>query len=361
MQSYPIPMVPGPVKVPEEILAVYRTNFGSGDLENEYFELYDKTEANLQTILNTSNQVVIQTGEGMIALWSALKSSLFPGDRVLSLSSGYFGTGIGKMAQSIGADVTIHEIPFNETFSNWEDIERIIDKVKPKMITVVHCETPSGTLNPISEIGKIKDRHQVPLLYVDAVASVGASPVLTDEWNIDLVLGGSQKVLSAPPNMAFVSVSQRAWEIIDEVDYNGYDALKSFRNAQKDKLFPYTPYWHGMAVLNAAAERLLAEGLENSYSRHIQVASYCRKHLQEIGLDLFYAPVAVPSPTVTAVKVPGNFTFSEMDIQFRKHGLVVGGSYGEMEGHIFRIGHMGTQADMTLLAKALDVIRKVIK
>ena len=103
MKIYPIPMVPGPVKVAQEVLDAYQINYGSADLEAEFLELYNQTEVNLKIIMSTKNQVVIQTGEGMLALWGALKNCLVPGDRVLSIATGVFGDGIGDMAASIGA------------------------------------------------------------------------------------------------------------------------------------------------------------------------------------------------------------------------------------------------------------------
>ena len=360
MKTYPIPMVPGPVKLPKTVLDVYRTNFGSADLEAEFMELYNTTESNLKMILGTGNRVVIQSGEGMLALWSALKSCLLPGDRVLAIATGVFGDGIGDMALSIGADVNKINLPYNETISDMSEIEAAIAQFKPKMITAVHCETPSGTLNPISELGRLKQRHRVPLLYVDAVASAGGTLVLSDEWNIDLCLGGSQKCLSALPNMAFLSVSEPAWDIIHEVNYVGYDALKPFYYAQANHYFPYTPNWHGVAGLNAGAELILSEGLANSYIRHEKVAEFCRNQIINMGLSLFPALNAVPSPTVSAVNVPEGVDWPEFNLQLRQHGLVVGGSYGPMAGKVFRLGHMGTQADMELVKQALNIIESVV-
>jgi len=361
MKTYPIPMVPGPVKVPEQVLKAYAANYGSPDLEPEFLELYNKTESNLKTILGTKNSVVIQTGEGMLALWTALRSCLNPGDRVLSVATGVFGYGIGEMAKSVGAEVKIVGFEYNETINDLESVETAIQEFKPKMITVVHCETPSGTLNPIDGLGKLKKKYNVPLLYADVVASAGGTPVLTDKWNIDLALGGSQKCLSVPCCMSFLSVSETAWDIINQVNYSGYDALKPFQDAQKNAFFPYTPYWHGMAALNTGAELLLHEGLENSYKRHEQAADLCRNALNAMGLTLFPASSAIQSPTVTAVHVPEKITWKELDAVLRKKGLVVAGSYGPLDGKVFRLGHMGTQADMELAAKAMDVLEEVIK
>ena len=360
MKIYPIPMVPGPVKVAQDVLDAYQINYGSADLEAEFLELYNQTEVNLKIIMSTKNQVVIQTGEGMLALWGALKNCLVPGDRVLSIATGVFGDGIGDMAASIGAEVRKISLPYNQTISDTDDIKAVIESFKPKMITAVHCETPSGTLNPIAELGRLKKDLDVPLLYVDAVSSIGGAPVLTDEWNIDLCLGGSQKCLSSLPDMAFLVVSDAAWEIIDQVGYVGYCALKPFRTAQTEHYFPYTPSWHGVAGLNAGAEAILKEGLSNSFSRHEENAQYCRNRIKKIGLTLFPAADAIPAPTVTAVNVPQGISWQEFDAKLRQQGLVVAGSYGLLTDKVFRLGHMGTQADKDLVAQALGVIRKVL-
>jgi aspartate aminotransferase-like enzyme len=360
MKTYPIPMVPGPVKVPEQVLAAWRENFGSGDLDTEFLELYNQTEQYIQKILLTENKITIHTGEGMLGLWGALKSCLLPGDRVLSLATGVFGYGIGDMARSIGADVRLVSLPYDETLSNWDQIEDAISSFRPRMITVVHCETPSGTLNPLAELGKLKEKYGTPLIYADVVASAGGAPVLVDDWGIDLALGGTQKCLSAPPNMTFVSVSESAWKIITKVNYPGYDALKPFRDAQENFYFPYTPYWQGMAALYTACELIFNEGLEACFGRHERVAAYCREEIANAGLELFPAENSIPSPTVTAVKIPAGTSWPELDAKFRNKGLVVGGSYGPLNGKVFRLGHMGSQADMDLMKSALDVIKASI-
>jgi aspartate aminotransferase-like enzyme len=277
----------------------------------------------------------------------------------LAIATGIFGYGVGDMARSIGAEVRTVEFGYDQTISGWERIEKAIVEFRPKMITAIHCETPSGTLNPIAELGRLKEKHGIPLLYVDAVASAGGAPVLTDAWRIDLLLAGSQKALSAPPSMAMVAISERAWEIIEQVDYPGYDALKPYRTALDAAYFPYTPYWQGLAALNAGACLLLEEGLENSFARHAAVASACRERLAAMGLRLYPAVDAIPSPTVTAVRVPERIPWPEFDRRLRQRGLVVGGNYGPLAGNVFRLGHMGSQANHALVGQALDIIESV--
>ncbi len=356
MKTYPIPMVPGPVAVPEAIRQVYLENYGSGDLEPDFVELYTRTQRRLKAIFGTRDDIVIMSGEGMLALWSALKSCLVPGDRVLAVATGVFGYGIGEMAQSLAAEVKVVGFSYDETINDMARIEAAIAEFKPRMITVVHCETPSGTLNPLVELGRLKNAYRVPLLYVDTVAGAGGVPVLADDRHIDLCLGGSQKCLSAPPDMSFLSVSPKAWEIIDAVDYVGYDALKPFQQAVENRFFPYTPSWQGVAALHMAAGLLLEEGLEKSFNRHDSVARFCRRELVKIGIELFPSDGAIPSPTVTAAKIPERFSWETWDRRLRDQGLVVAGSYGPLEEKVFRLGHMGSQADMALMERAIAVI-----
>jgi aspartate aminotransferase-like enzyme len=358
MKTYPIPMVPGPVKAHPTVLEAYRIDYGSADLEKEYLELYTQTETNLKAILKTQSSVVVFLGEGMMALWGALKNCLVPGDRVLAIGTGVYGYGIGEMAAAVGAEVRTVGLPYDETLSDLSAVQKALAEFKPKMITVVHCETPSGTLNPLEGLGRLKTEMGVPLLYVDAVSSIGGAPVLPDDWHVDLCLGGAQKCLSALPDTCFLSVSAAAWKVIEQVDYAGYDAIKPFRTAVERHYFPYTPGWQATAGLNAGAEAILKEGLEACFNRHAEVAAFCRERLAEIGYRLFPAADAVPAPTVTAVKVPEGITWTEFDARLRKQGLVAGGSYGPIAGQVFRLGHMGTQADMELMKQALNVLEK---
>ena len=361
MKTYQIPMVPGPTSVSHEVLEAGMKNYGSADIEKDYVELYADTARMLGEIMQTKNQVVIQTGEGMLALWSALKSCLLPGDKVLALSTGLFGYGMGQMAESIGCEVRTMGFGFDETFTDFDLIEKAIREFQPKMITMVQNETPSGTMNSVEEIGLLKEKYGVPLLYVDAVSGIGGSVVKTDDWHIDLCLGGSQKCLSAPASMSFLSVSPKAWEIIEKVQYVGYDALLPFHTAVEDAYFPYTPYWQGTAQLHKACELLLEEGLERVIERHEKVAEYCRERIEEMGLRLYPVADAVPSPTVTAVYVPENMTWEELDARLRDRGVVMGGNYGCLAGEVFRIGHMGSQANLNLIKEALDVLEEIVR
>lgn len=358
MEQYRIPLVPGPVAIADEVLAAYRVNYGSSDLEREFFALYSECEARLQQMLGTKNQVTIQSGEGMLALWGALKSVLQPGDRVLAVATGLFGYGIGEMAVQLGAEVETVSFGY-QGIADPAQVREVAHRLRPTLITAVHCETPSGTLNPLQELGAIA-REVDALFYVDFVASAGGCPVDVDVCQIDLGLLGSQKVLSLPADLAMVSVSERAWERIDQVSYAGYDALLPWRTAIADQYMPYTHNWQAMAGLRVSIQALVDEGWEKVYQRHADVAAYCRRRLQEMGITLWPAEEAFCAPTVTAANLPEGWSWEALDQALRRHGMVVGGIYGPLAGKVFRIGHMGTQANMALIEEGMDLLEQVL-
>jgi aspartate aminotransferase-like enzyme len=361
MEEYKISMVPGPVSVPLAIREAALTNYGSGMVEPEYFTMYKETEALLQRLLGTRSRVVIQTGEGMLALWTALKSTLAPGDRVLVISTGMFGQGFAAMAASIGCETRTVEHGFDETVRDLGRVERAIREFRPVMITLVHCETPSGTLNPVREIGELKEKHGVPLLCVDTISGVGGVPGAADDWRVALALGAAQQCLSAPASLAFLSVSEAAWRRAREVAYPGYEALLPFAEALETGDFPYTPYWHGLAQLKRACELVMEEGMEACFERHRAVAAYCRERLAGMGLQLYPAANATCSPTVTAARVPPATGWERLDAALRARGVVVGNNFGALAGKVFRVGHMGSQADMALVKTALDALEEILR
>jgi aspartate aminotransferase-like enzyme len=359
MQTYPIPLVPGPVSVPEDVRAAYQIDYGSTDLEEDFFQLYMECERGLQQILGTQNAVTIQTGEGMLALWGALKSVLAPGNRVLAVATGLFGYGIGEMARSLGMQVETVGFGY-DAIADPDQVRAAAKRFRPHLITAVHCETPSGTLNPLRPLGEIA-REVDALYYVDFVASAGGAPVEVDANQIDLGLLGSQKVLSLMADLAMVSVSERAWARVRAVNYPGYDALAPWESAMAQRYMPYSHNWAAVAGLRIAINKLLDEGLAHSFQRHAQVADFCRQRLVELGVELWSQRLEFAAPTVTCAKIPAGWTWQAFDQALRRHGMVVGGNYGPLAGKTFRIGHMGTQADLKLVQRGMEVLADVLR
>ncbi|MDL2314331.1 aminotransferase class V-fold PLP-dependent enzyme, partial [Desulfovibrio sp. OttesenSCG-928-C14] len=343
----PIPMLPGPVYVPTPVLQAMAHDLDAGHSEDEHLALYRSVAAKIALLAGTRNDVAIMTGEGMLVLWSALKSLLQPGDKLLCVDTGVFGAGFADMARSMGCEARLMNFSADTTINLdgcLEKIEAAIRDFQPKMITAVHCETPSGALNPLAELGALKKRLNVPLLCVDAVSSIGGTRIEADEWQIDLLLGGTQKCLSAPPSISFCTVSPRAWDEAKTVNYQGYDALLPFQKLSGKYPFPYSPYRQGTAALDKALDIILEEGLENVLARHQAVAGQCREALQKLGVKLYLQPGSVHSPTVTCAYIPHPDGASWLQ-RCRAKGLNCGTGLLDMETKLFRLGHMGAQAD----------------
>lgn len=361
MKHYAIPLVPGPVTVPAATLAAHAQNWGSSDLEPEFIELYRATAEQLRAIMRTRNDVAIALGEAMVVLWGAIKSALGPGDRALIVASGLFGAGFADMARTVGADVRLVEFPFNE-LPDPDTVAAAARDYQPTLVTMVHCETPCGTLTPVEAVGKrLREVAPDALFAVDAVASIGGAPLDTDAALIDFCLLGSQKCLATVPDIGVVAVSPRGWAQVERVGYAGYDALQPFRRAADEHYFPYTHSWHGVAALHAACQALLEEGLAASHARHARVARGWRDATRAMGLALYPTREEYCSPTVTALQMPAGLDWPTLNARLRRRGMAVGGNYGPLAGKVFRIGHMGTQATDDLLERGSAALRAALR
>ncbi|MBQ4470087.1 MAG: alanine--glyoxylate aminotransferase family protein [Synergistaceae bacterium] len=359
MQEYKIGLVPGPVSIPENIRKAWSKDYASSDLEHEFFALYRENQNLTQRLLHTRNTITITSGEAMSILWAALKCTLRPGEKLLAVSSGLFGEGFADMAKSFGVNAEVCGFEYDSI----PDSQKVYEHAKrfsPKVITAVHCETPSGTLTTnLAELGKIA--HEVNALFiVDFVSSAGGASLNVDECNIDIGLLGSQKVLSMTPTLSLSSISPRAWEVIQDVNYSGYEAYMSWREVPDREYMPYTHDWQSMKALNISLNNIMLEGVEKAIARHEEAAKLCRTLGLDMGLKLFPKSEAICSPTVSAFYIPERFTWPEFNSALRDKGLALGGNYGSLSGKVFRVGHMGSQADINLVREGMRIIKQVI-
>ncbi|KAI7830280.1 pyridoxal phosphate-dependent transferase [Gamsiella multidivaricata] len=392
-------LVPGPTVVPRYLQSRYATTFyGSGDLEAGCLKVYNECCARLSKVVSfepakaQGGSIVIMSGEGMVGLWGGLKSAIpWPFDyddagnlsqqrheegkeggekrfRVLCVGNGVYGCGMLDMVRSLrypNVEARAVEGPWDQGV-DVEAAVRSIQEWKPDLVTMVHCDTPTGALNSeaVKAIGEACSKTEA-LLYVDIVSSAGAVPVDISGWNIDIGLLGSQKAFSCEPSLAMVTVSAKAWKQIEKVAYTGYDALLPFKGGDKMTGLPYTPLWSALDALNLQLKTVYGENNEHAeevYARHERVAEYCRERVQKMGLRLWWdnEHASLGSASVTAIRVPENTTWEELDQKLRKDGVIFGGSYGQTANALFRIGHMGTQADMETVTYALDVLERIV-
>jgi pyridoxamine--pyruvate transaminase len=311
-----------------------------------FLEQFRSTERKVAQILRTTSEIILMQGEAVLGLESAARSIVRPGMPVLNLVSGIFGKGMGYWLKGFGAELHELEVPYNDAVSP-SDVEHFLQHhPEIELVAVVHCETPSGTVHNLAEIGPIAKAHGA-LTLVDCVSSVAGMPFEADEWQLDICVLGPQKCLGGPPGMSLLSVSEDAWRVIlanPQAPRSSFMSLLDWREQWHGSgKFPYTPSVAELHGVAAACDELLAEGIEVSIARHEQAARACRAGVRAMGLQLWARSEEIASASVTAIAVPPGLT----DVQVREHarrhyGVMLSGGQGA--GNLVRIGHMGPTA-----------------
>lgn len=351
-------MTPGPTYVHEEVRRAMAMPITNPDIDLNFYEFYKETCNKFKQLLKTENDVLILSGEGILGLEAACASLTEPGDRVLCIDNGIFGRGFGEFEEIYGGKV----VYFKSDYRKPIDADALEEYLKSdndfKIATIVHCETPSGITNPISTICPLLKRYGI-ITVVDSVAGIGGEEIMVDEWKVDIVLGGSQKCLSAPPGTTFLSISDDAWRKIEnrKIPVAGfYCNLGVWKNWYKEKWFPYTQAISDIYALRCAVDRLLDEG--NYLERHKKIANGVRESILKAGLEI-YATDGY-SNTVTAIVIPKAITFEVIyEEMLKKHNIMIGGDFDYLKGKVFRIGHMGEnchEEKVYLTLKALNEV-----
>jgi len=349
---------PGPTAVPPEVRKAMAEPQPNSAVQSEFAELYDRLCANLQDVYATDHDVIVPGGEGILGLEAAIASIVAPGDRVLCISNGLYGDGFADFVDNYDGEPELVSAPYDEGY-DLDAIEAALADANEsnnpfKAATLVHCETPTGTLNDINPVLDLLDEHDV-LSIVDAVSSLGGTPVPTDRT--DVCLGASQKVFSAPPGLTTVAVSDRAWEAMEARDSSSlYTNLLPWRDVSDG--FPYTHLDANVAALDTAVSRLVDEGREAVYERHQRAAERCRERGAELGLDL-YPDESRSAPTVTAFHVPGEAETIQQRVE-AEHDIVLATSLGDLADDILRVGHMGYNAGVEKVDHVMDAIGTVL-
>jgi pyridoxamine--pyruvate transaminase len=307
---------------------------------------YQAAEQKVAAIFRSHSDVVLLQGEAVLGLEAAARGLVQPGMHCLNLVSGVFGKGLGQKLEAAGAVLHEIEVPYDEAVDP-ADVERALrSNPEIKLVAVVHCETPSGTLNPIEEIGPIAKEHGAVTL-VDCVSSLGGVDVRPDEWGLDVCVAGPQKCLAGPAAPALVLVSPDGWDAIaanHAAPRASYLSLLDWKERWlEQRLFPFTPLVSDVLGLDAACDELLTLGLEASFARHELAARACRAGVAAMGLSIWPRSEKIASPTLTAIRLPDGLT----DLQVRAHareyyGVMLSGAQGA--GNLVRIGHMGVTA-----------------
>jgi aspartate aminotransferase-like enzyme len=269
-------------------------------------------------------------------------NTVAPGEEAIVVVTGAFGDRFAKIVERYGFLLHRLDIPWGQACDP-ETLKAFIQKhPKARSVFFTYCETSTGVLNPIAELAQVVHKYSEALVIVDAVSCLGAVPSLMDDWGIDIMVTGSQKALMLPPGLAFASVSERAWKVIENnLNPRFYLDLLAYRNNLEKDTTPFTPAVSLLFGLREALHMLEEEGLNQVIRRHELLKQMTRAGVRALGLELM-ASDQDASPTVTSIHGGGTAWQSE-DLRkaLRSLNVVVAGGQQHLKGKIFRIGHMG--------------------
>lgn len=356
---------PGPSAVPARVLEAMSLPT-VGHLDPYFQQVMEDVKQLLRYVFQTQNEFTIPvSGTGSAGMEAALCNFIEPGDRVLIGINGYFGERMANMAARYGAEVERLERPWGEAFDP-DDISDVLKSRTYKLVSMVHCETSTGVLQPhIAEIAATAHQYGA-LLVLDTVASLGGTSVEVDAWDVDVCYSGSQKCLSAPPGLAPLTLSPRARDTLKRRRtpvtswYLDLSALETYWGSNQ-RVYHHTAPINLNYALREALLMVLEEGIEQQIERHQSCAEMLWEGLEALGLPPSI-PRALRSPTLTTPKLPPGVD----DVAMRRrlldaYNIEISGGFGPLAGQIWRIGLMGHSArhdNVRLLLDTLDALFK---
>ena len=342
---------PGPTPVPPEVLAATAEPI-IHHRGPDFRIVYERTLARLKEVFRTESEVLLFAASGTGTMESAISNLCSPGDRVCVVTSGAFGDRWAAIAQALGCEVDRLAYEWGETpFA--EDLASRLAEREARVVLLTHSETSTGVVADVRSLVAAA-REGGALSVVDAVSSLGAVPLETDEWGVDVVASGSQKALMSPPGLALVSVSQRAWDARGTLPRFYFDWERT-RKAQEIFDAAFTPAVSLVKGLDVALGIVLEQGLDAAFERHVRLGRACREGIKAMGLELF-SPDDDSAAVVTAVRAPEGVDAGALLLLLRdRHGVTLAPGQGALKGKIFRIGHIG-YFDVFDIATALAAV-----
>ncbi len=352
-------LAPGPTPVPPEVLlAMARPVIHHR--APEFAELFGQVREGLKWIFQTSNDVLILASSGTGGMEGAVANFLSPGDKALVVNGGKFGERWGKLCKTFGVQVVEIKVEWGQAVDPQAVAEALKKDPSIKAVYVQASETSTGVAHDTKALAEVVKPHEGTILVVDAITALGVFDIETDAWGLDVVVTGSQKAFMLPPGLAFVSVSEKAWQMADKAK-NGafYFNFKRERDAQVKNQTAYTPAVSMILGLQEVLRMMKAEGLEPLFARQGRLAHAMREGVMAAGLSLF--PKERPSDALTAVSAPqgvdGQAIYKNLRVQY---GITAAGGQDHLKGKIFRVSHMGYMDTFDVIT-AVAAIEMVLK
>jgi pyridoxamine--pyruvate transaminase len=334
------------------------------DHDAPFQEFYQATTRQAARALGSAEPPVILQFEAAPGLEACIASLVGPSDVVLALVSGPYGASLAPLAARQGREVLELVVPGGTAIDAGMVAVAFRERADISVVTVVHHETPCGTLNPVAEIAAVV-RAAGAVLLVDAVSSFGGMAIDAASSGADLFVTSPGKCLGGTPGLTLVAVSERGWAHIaanPAAPRGSVLSLGDWREAWRpDRAFPFTPSIAELHGLAAALDLYLSEGPEAVRARHAAAARVCRAGARALGLSLFPASEAIASPTCTALRLPDGVSAPAVLNQARALGVIFTSGRGELAARVLRIGHMGPMADPLLSVLAVTVLGRALQ
>jgi aspartate aminotransferase-like enzyme len=330
---------PGPTPVPEEALlelAKPVTYHRTAEQKAIFAEMLE----DLKYVYQTKNDVIALTSSGTGGMEAAVSNLLIPGQKAILLTAGRWGERWRGVMKGFGINIVSVEVPYGKAVQPAQLEEALAKNPDTVAVFSTLSETSTGVGHDIAAFGKIVAKTPA-VLVVDGISGLGAMECRTDDWNVDVCVTGSQKALMLPPGLAFVSVSAKAWKVIEAntAAKNFYFDLKRYRAKLPENDTPFTPANTLIKAQRVSLKRIRAEGIENLWARHAKMGAAARAAVKAMGLENF---AEQPNNALTVIKVPAGIDGNELLKNLeKKYGYKLANGQDNLKGKIWRLSHMG--------------------
>ncbi|RLV01629.1 aspartate aminotransferase [Streptomyces griseocarneus] len=325
---------------------------------------FARIEDKVAALMRTRESVVAMQGEALLPLEACIRSAVRPGSTALNIITGPYGETFGDWLRSCGAEVVTVTAPFSGAVMPEQVADALRARPEIDFVSLVHAEAATGNTNPVAEIGAVVREHGA-LLMLDAVASVGAEPLLTDEWGVDLCVIGGQKAMAGPAGVSAVSVSARAWDRIaanEQAPRRSYLSLLDWKERWIDggrKALPHAPAQLEMLALEQAVDRIEAAGLDTVIARHRAAAAATRAGVRALGaLSPYVVRDVDAAPAATTLRASDGLDAREVVAAAlaADPAVPLQAAGGALAAEMIRVNHYGTAADRAVVLDSLSAL-----
>lgn len=346
---------PGPTEVPPYVLQALGApiTHHRSPVFSEYFM---EVSENLKYVIRTERDVYIILSSATGAMEASVSNLLSPGDTAICVRGGKFGERWTEICDAYGVNAVNIDVEWGNPVDPAVMQDTLKKHPETKAVYTTLCETSTGALTDAKTIAEIIAKTDA-VMVIDATSSLGATPLLTDQWGVDVVVGGGHKALTIPPGLAFITLSEKAWKLSETSTCPKYYLdISEYKKSLSQQTTPYTPGVNLVMGLRESLQAFRAEGYARVMRRHEILGEAMRTGVKAIGLEIFPKR---PFNGLTAIKAPEGVNGGEIVKTLRtKFGITIAGGQAQLKGKIFRFAHMGyaDRMDVPFMLAAIEMV-----